>query len=164
MSLPVEPCGCRIAAQYRLLAITPTGDTWHEFHVPATGPSTAQDASRGPGRDLALAYSPNCNVEAVLRRARYTLRRDIRPDAVALPRKACAVPAAIRSVPRPTLSLPTAPAANAGADITIVAITTANNPNAPRWARAQHRNRSMKPGTTISPLSRVWGRPSPLER
>ena len=110
--------------------------TLHEFHLPATGPRTAQDDNRCPGRDLAFAYRPNCNCEAVLRRARYTLTRDIRPDAVARCRKPCTVPAAIRSLPRPTVLLPTAPAANPDAGITIAAMTTANNPNAPGWARA----------------------------
>ena len=115
-----------------------------------------QDARRRPGRDLALAYSPSRTFEAVLMGARYTLRRVIRPDAVALCRKACAVPAAIPSLPRPTASLPTSPPANAGAGTTIAAIATANKPNAPRWARAQQYNCNMQPGTTLSRLVPVW--------
>jgi hypothetical protein len=55
LSLPVELCGCRIAVQYRLPAITLTGDTLQEFHLPASGAPIVQDASRRPGRDLAGA-------------------------------------------------------------------------------------------------------------
>jgi hypothetical protein len=146
-SLPFDLRGCRIATQYRLPAITLTGDTRHEFRPAATGLRTVQDASRRPGRDRALAYSPSRSLEAVLRRARRTFRREILPDAVARCRKACAVPVSIRSIPRPAVSRPTAPAPNAGAGSTRTAVTTAGNPSAPKRARARLMDCSVQSGT-----------------